>query len=608
MDLFNIDDEQSYTDYVEYLLDNKPEVKIDHKTGRIESDDCVVMAGEYFGQVLEVINSYSTILGKEEGVKYPGISELSTEKVVLSNEDFDFMMEKIVTESPSVTSYDPLIYGKDATENIVSIEIVGNEVWLFREVDGLVTVDKRPYRHWILSNKPARDGKTVRLEGGQFYKYLKEYDNREEWNEARKMARKFNLYCVTNPTEGAMIRHGYTFYKNTKISEVSVLSFDLETTGLKGDAPDAKILLISNTARKNGIVTRKLFSIDEHNDSEKDMLLAWVKYVQQEDPSILLGYNVCGFDGPYLLARAEANNITLDLGRDCSPMQKEKFERKFRKDGSQEYGYNRINIFGRQFLDMFFVSIRYDFSRKYSNYKLKTIIKEENLEKENRTFYDASKIRTNWYIPGEKEKIKEYCRDDADDSLALYDLMAAAQFYLCQYLPRPFQIVSESATGSQINAFLVRSYLQHNGAIPLASDTTYVQGGISFGVPGVYNQVVKADLKSAYPSQVLRFKLYDKVKDPHANFYNMVKFFTDQRFENKRKGNETGDRYYKDLDSTGKIFINSAYGLLTTSGLNYNNSELAAKITGETRKVIEMAVKWASGNTIDKYWTKNEKD
>lgn len=560
-----IDDEIAVRDYLDYLkLDSPKILQFDKLNKTIETSDYTVKVSDCYFDKVE-----------------PEVVKLLSEK------------------------YDPLIYGKDSTENIVAIEIVGNNVVLFREVKGKIITETRPHKYWIIANKPARDGSSTRLEGNQFFKHLKEYESKEEWDESRKLARKFNLYCVTNPVEGAMIRHGYTFFKNTKIADISTLSFDIETTGLNKDADDAQVLLITNAFRKNNVITNKSFAIDDFK-SERNMLESWVKWVQEVDPSIILGHNLVGYDIPYLMARAEANGIELELGRDLSPVYKEEFTRKFRKDGSQEYSYNRIHIFGRNVLDTFFISIRYDIGRKYSSYRLKTIIKEEGLEKEGRTHLDASKIKSDWKDPEKRKLIKKYGEEDAEDALKLFELMIPAQFYICQYIPKPFQVITESATGAQINSFLVRSYLQDGWSIPLASETTYVQGGISFGVPGVYGSTIKADLKSAYPSQILRFKLYDKQKDPKMHFYLMVKYFTEQRFENKLKGQQTGDRYYKDLDASGKVLINSSYGALSTNGLNFNNSEIAERITEETRKVIEMAVKWASGNTIDKYWSKNE--
>ena len=99
-----------------------------------------------------------------------------------------------------------------------------------------------------------------------------------------------------------------------------------------------------------------------------------------------------------------------------------------------------------------------------------------------------------------------------------------------------------------------------------------VEGGISFAVPGIYKNVFKVDIKSCYPSQILRFKLFDENKDPEANYYKLVEHFTLQRFEYKKKGQETSDNYWKNLDAMAKIFINSSYGVANTSGLNYNSS------------------------------------
>ena len=43
----------------------------------------------------------------------------------------------------------------------------------------------------------------------------------------------------------------------------------------------------------------------EHKDEGK-LLLAWRKFVEQVDPDVIIGYNIGGFDFPYLLDRAKA--------------------------------------------------------------------------------------------------------------------------------------------------------------------------------------------------------------------------------------------------------------------------------------------------------------
>jgi len=183
---------------------------------------------------------------------------------------------------------------------------------------------------------------------------------------------------------------------------------------------------------------------------------------------------------------AEKAGTKLELGRDCSEIVFAKKPSKFRKDGSQEYDYHKAYIFGREIIDTFFLAIKYDFARKYQSYGLKQIIAQEGLEVKGRQHYDASKIRDNYLIADEWKKIKAYAVHDADDSLALYDLMIAPYFYLSQSIPKGFQTMLTSASGSQINSFLMRSYLQDGHSLPTADKEKEYEGAISIGNPGVY--------------------------------------------------------------------------------------------------------------------------
>lgn len=47
----------------------------------------------------------------------------------------------------------------------------------------------------------------------------------------------------------------------------------------------------------------------EHTD-EKEMLLAWQRFVEEVDPDLIIGYNISNFDLPYLLDRAKTLRAT----------------------------------------------------------------------------------------------------------------------------------------------------------------------------------------------------------------------------------------------------------------------------------------------------------
>jgi DNA polymerase I len=286
-------------------------------------------------------------------------------------------------------------------------------------------------------------------------------------------------------------------------------------------------------------------------------------------------------------------NECLILGRDCGEIEIEDKPRQKRKDGSQSYTYNRVNIFGREVIDMFFVSIDYDIARKYESYGMKAIVKAEGLEKEGRQHYDASKIKDDWYDLEKRKAIIEYAEEDADDPIKLFDLMIPAKFYLTPHIPKPFQIMTESASGSQLNVFMVRSYLQDGYSVAKADEAIPFEGAISFGNPGIYRNVFKVDVASLYPSIMLQNNISPRSKDFNNNFITTLEYFTKERLSNKKKAKETGDRYYKDLEQSQKVVINSAYGFMGASGLNYNYPEGAAEVTKNGREIITKAVNWA---------------
>ena len=49
-------------------------------------------------------------------------------------------------------------------------------------------------------------------------------------------------------------------------------------------------------------------SVIESYSSEKEVLLAWQQLVQRENPDIIIGYNIFGFDYQFMFNRAEENN------------------------------------------------------------------------------------------------------------------------------------------------------------------------------------------------------------------------------------------------------------------------------------------------------------
>jgi len=477
-----------------------------------------------------------------------------------------------------------LLYGKDQRENITGIEGRDSDAIVYYN-DG--TSEEIPYERYILFKAAQIRGRCGKLEGKNPLKYFAKYKDKSAYYQAKKTAPYGHCFTPRDDQQSIMLKTGITMYQGMKYEDLSILSFDIETNGLTMNA-DSIVYMISMTLRdKTGQYT-SLFSLDNY-DTQQDMINDFCKRVRALNPDVLTGHNIIGFDLPYLKHVAGK----LKLGRDQSDIWISNMPRRFRKDGHKQYDYNNVKCHGREIVDTFYLSMKYDFQNKYNSYGLKSIIEQEGLIKEGRQFYDAKTIKDNWKIDSEREKIKAYCKDDSLDSLNLLDLMLPSYFYHTQTLAMGLQECVLTGSGSQINGIMLRSYLQDRKSLPEPTHTSSFEGAISFGNPGLYSHVNKVDIRSQYPSIMLQYNIYDERKDPENNFLKIVKLLTDQRLRNKQTAKVTGDRYYKDLEQAQKILINSAYGFLATQGLHFNNPVNAARITKYGREILQTGIDWA---------------
>lgn len=490
---------------------------------------------------------------------------------------------------------DKLLYGKSGLKRVVGLEIEdSNAIAFIQDEDGIVRTECLPHRFWILSNTQI-DRKFHKLAGELHYCYGKQYVDRKEWMRDRSIYRNTgeDTYSIYDNVEAMMVKDGITFYRDMKLKEVSLLSFDLETTGLDGKAKDAQVLLISTTFRDIHGQVNRLFSYDEY-ENEGQLIGAFCDYVREKNPSLLVGHNIITYDFVYLRDRAAANDASLKLGRNDSEVKFDSYESKLRMDGTRDLLYYNLKVYGREVVDTFMLAISFDVSKSMETYALKPLIKQLGFEKEGRQFYDAANIRKNYKDPGEWEKIKQYSIDDAEDPLKLFDYMGPLYFNMASMMTKPFSKVLLSASGSKINGMLVRAYLQDGHSIPKADQVRKFQGALSWGQPGIYRNVRKVDAVSLYPSVIIQYSVFDIDKDPKAYLLELVKIFRAKRLEYKKLAVETGDSYWKEMDTTAKGILNSFFGFFGCPGLNFNSFECAEFITATGREILETAITWAT--------------
>jgi hypothetical protein len=327
------------------------------------------------------------------------IQIIKGEKNILSakmnDEDCDFVFSDKYEQSMPA-KIDDIINGIDKTDKVINIGVKDDTAYIYRLVNGETVLEKRPFKQFVLS--PGRPNNTFyALKGTGHYRYRKYYTE-SDFKKALPKLYSGDFFFLKNPVEAFMMDRGITYYKGLNFKDIPILSFDLETIGFDPYKKEAKILCIGNTYRLGDLVIKKIFR-EDHYTSQVEMLQDWAKFVREVNPSIITGYNIYLFDIPYLLGIADKNNIDLKLGRDESRLAFEarKRPRTIRKDGSQSYDYRRPEAFGRDFVDMWVVTLKGDaVEKKYASYGVKHVIKVENLEKEGRAHYDPKKISIDW--------------------------------------------------------------------------------------------------------------------------------------------------------------------------------------------------------------------
>ena len=76
-----------------------------------------------------------------------------------------------------------LIFGKDKTRNVVSVEVKDSLVYIYTETPQGIALETKPFKYWIMSNLRP-NGIFTQMNGDLHFKYIKEFDTEKEWKAA----------------------------------------------------------------------------------------------------------------------------------------------------------------------------------------------------------------------------------------------------------------------------------------------------------------------------------------------------------------------------------------------------------------------------------------
>jgi DNA polymerase, archaea type len=369
-----------------------------------------------------------------------------------------------------------------------------------------------------------------------------------------------------------------------------VLSFDIE------NAIRARtIFTICGVAEGAGREPRS-FRISD--DSERKILERFVEVIREDDPDVITGYNIGGYDFPLLEERAKATGLgVLRLGR----------------DGREPTvaGDRLWKVSGRVVADAWW-SARRDLRPKQETlqYVARTLLNDTKLD------VDRRRIEEEW--AKDRDRVMEYCEHDARLALRilqrLRSLEKAADMATTARLPLEEGL--NGRTSLFIDAMLIPRADAEGVGVPMSHfggrDTT-IEGGYVHAIrPGIYRWVVVLDFKSMYPSIIISRNLCFTTLSPAgtteapsgAKFLAasvrpglipriLAGLLADRdRFRQAGRG-ATPElaEYYDGLQNAVKILMNSFYGVLASSFYRFTNKDIGAAITAFAREAITSIIR-----------------
>jgi|TARA_Y100000310_G_scaffold69994_1_gene65521 DNA polymerase I len=384
--------------------------------------------------------------------------------------------------------------------------------------------------------------------------------------------------------------------------QLSVLTYDIEAS-----LRTREVYCIS--ANING---EKTITFDDEN-GERQMLDRFCDWVLEENPDIITGYNIFGFDFPMLEECAKRNGTSIRMGRgEESPWS--------RKDNKRRI--NVWNLTGRILVDTW----------QQVKQELKPIQESlayvgELLEVGSKDDVDASRIEEEW--KNRREDVIKYCEKDTLVTWGVFDhekiasLPKAIALSIATNLP--LEHCFSPVTTRLADSILIRKFDKAGFAVPQntwGEKTKKIKGATVFDVhkPGIYTNVAILDFKSMYPSVIIKNNIcpstYTKsrmrgdycIRSPLGALFRqkgkgilpeVLESLWKWRDEVKAQVKEGGD-YNDRLQYSIKVLMNSFYGVMASSFYRFTNPKIGGSVTAFARRGIQKAYDKLGelGNTV----------
>ena len=338
--------------------------------------------------------------------------------------------------------------------------------------------------------------------------------------------------------------------------------------------------------------------IFDDSNGEKEMLEKFVEYVRLKDPDIITGYNIFGFDIPYVNNACKRHNVDFCIGRDGSEPWK-------RDD--QKYRIAKWNLTGRILVDTW-MEVRNELKPIQENLEFVGQL----LELGGKSDIDASRIEEEWR--NRPDEVMEYCMRDVDLTYDVFNHPKIAYLYkakaLCLATKLPLDNCFAPKTTQMVDSILIRRFDKEGYVVPQnrwGETAEKIKGATVFNVfkPGIYEDIAILDFKSMYPSIMIRNNICpttfcrEEPKEEHVTSPIGAHFRTDKkgivpdvlktlwawRDETKLNIKNSGD-YSDRLQNSIKVLMNSFYGVMASSFYRFTDADIGGSVTAYARQGI----------------------
>ncbi|KAF8972660.1 ribonuclease H-like domain-containing protein [Flammula alnicola] len=313
----------------------------------------------------------------------------------------------------------------------------------------------------------------------------------------------------------------------SKIAPLRILSFDIECAGRKGIFPEASVdpvIQIANMVTRQGEqkpFIRNVFTLNTCShivgsqvlsfDDEANMLQSWRDFVEQVDPDVVIGYNIAGFDFPYLIDRGKALKAARFpyLGR----MKGLRTETKSTHFSSKAYGQRDSKdtpLYGRLQLDVLQFMQR---EHKLRSYTLNSVCAQFLGEQKEDVHHSVITDLQNG-TPESRRRLAVYCLKDAYLPQRLLDKLMCFVNYveMSRVTGVPFNYLLSRGQSIKVLSQLYRKANEDEYLVPAGkgegSDEQYEGATVIEPKKGYYKvPIATLDFSSLYPSIMMAHNL-----------------------------------------------------------------------------------------------------